>query len=129
MPLSVYKICEVPYPAAECEDATDSTVGACPDLLRPRAAAPVIDALPHDRHMPYRECGESCALNASCAVTQSVCITANEDARTLAAGDYEVHVRLLSLRSGETLAEHTVTLHLIDAALPETDMISTHWVH
>lgn len=129
MPLSVYKICEVPYPAAECEDAADGTVGACPDLLRPRAAAPEILPLPHDRHMPYRECGENCLLNASCAVTQSVCITANEDGETLAAGDYAVLLRLISLMSGEVLAEHTLTLHIIDAVLPGTDMMYTNWVH
>jgi len=128
LPLAVYKVCAVPFPAAECEDASSDTVGPCPDILVRKLAAPPVRYI-GDRIAPYIEEGERVLLNASCAITQSILITANEDGVPLSAGMHEICLRIVSLRSGETLAEHRVTVSLIDASLPENDLIYTTWFH
>ena len=128
LPLSVYKICNVPFPAAECEDATPDTVGPCPDILIRKQAAPTIQHL-NDRIAPYIEEGERVLLNASCAMTQSVWITANEDGDTLPAGAHRVDIRIISLQTGAVIAEHRIEVTLIDALLPENELIYTNWFH
>ncbi len=128
LPLAVYKVCAVPLPAAECEDASPDTVGPCPDILIRKQAAPPIRYL-GDRIAPYIEEGERVLLNASCAITQSIWITANEDGAPQPAGAHRVEIRIFSLMTGEMIAEHSVDIMLIDALLPENDLIYTNWFH
>ena len=128
LPLTVYKTCAVPFPASECEDATAETVGPCPDILVRRQASSTIRYL-GDRIAPYMEEGERVLLNASCAITQSIWITANEDGKTLVAGEHRVDIHILSLMTGEVIAEHSVHVTLIDALLPENDLIYTTWLY
>ena len=129
LPVSVYKVCKVAYAAAECEDGGAGAVGGCPDLLLPRIAAPEILHMPLDKNLPYYEKGENNTLNASCFATQSVFIQINEDGKSLKAGDHTVTVEVIGLMSGEVLSTHTVTVHLLDAELPKTDLILTNWFH
>ncbi|MBQ7321299.1 MAG: DUF4091 domain-containing protein [Clostridia bacterium] len=128
LPLTVYKVLSVPFPAAECEDAAAEAVGPCPDMLVRRNAAPAIRYL-GDRIAPYIEEGERVLLNASCAMTGSLFVTANEGGEALPAGRHRVCLRVISLRTGETLAAHEVTVELIDALLPESELIYTTWFH
>ncbi len=129
LPVSVYKVCKVPYAASECEDAHAGAVGGCPDMLLPRIAAPEIIHLPLDKNFPYYEKDQRNTLNASCFATQSVFIQVNEDGVDCPAGDHAVTVEVIGLMSGDVLSTHTVTVHLVDAALPESDLILTNWFH
>ena len=128
LPIAVYKVCTVPFTASECEDATPDTLGPCPDILRPRRASPEILHL-GDRLAPYVEADEENTLNASCAVTQSIYITANEEGEILPAGKHDVCIRIFTLSTGEKIAEHHVSVELIDAVLPENALFFTHWFH
>ena len=131
IPVSVYKTCKVSYAAAECEDAKKDTAGGCPDILQPRNPAPEIIHMPLDSgtRLPYYEKDEPNTLNASCFATQSALIAINEEGKTLPAGDYTVTVEVIGLMSGKVLKEHSVTVHLIDASLPENDLMYTNWFH
>lgn len=129
LPVSVYKVCKVAYAASECEDGGAGAVGGCPDLLLPRIATPEIVHMPLDINLPYYEKGENNTLNASCFATQSVFIQINEDGKSLEAGDHTVTVEVIGLMSGEVLATHEVTVHLLDATLPKTNLILTNWFH
>ena len=129
LPVSVYKVCKVPYAAAECEDGGEGAKGGCPDILIPRSAAPQICHLPADTGLPYYEKDETVLLNASCFATQSVYIGINEDGKSMSAGDHSVTVEIIGLMTNEVLATRTVRVHLIDRELPESDLIYTNWFH
>ena len=129
LPVSVYKVCKVAYAASECEDGGEAAVGACPDMLLPRIAAPEILHMPLDTNLPYYEKGEKNTLNASCFATGSVFIQINAEGKALPAGDHTVTVEVIGLMSGKVLSTHVVTVHLVDAELPETDLILTNWFH
>lgn len=129
LPLSVYKVGCVPFTASECEDTDSTAVGPCPDVLSKRAACPEIVRVEHDVHLPFYEKGEQRLLNASCVATNSIYITANEGGETVSAGEHEICIRIISLKTGELLGEHRLTVELIDALLPENDLIYTNWVH
>ena len=127
LPITLSKVCLVPFSAAMCEDGKGKT-GACPDLLLPRNPNPEIVFL-GDRSVPYYEKDEHVLLNASSRETQCVYITANEDAEPQKAGTHIVHIRITSLMSGEVLASHEMELTLINALLPENDLLYTNWIH
>ena len=127
LPLSVYKICNVPFAAAECEDAAPDTPGGCPDILCPRSAAPRVVTL-DDKNAPFTEI-EEVQLNASIKRTGSVLITVNEAGKVLAGGTHTVEIEIRSLKTGEVIGAHTVTVELIDAELPPSDLYYTNWVH
>ncbi len=129
LPVSVYKVCKVPFAASECEDAEKGAVGPCPDMLLPRIAAPEIKAWPQDTKLPFYEDGQRNTLNASCFATQSVFICINENGEQTAAGEHEVLVEVIGLMSGEVIAAHTVTVQILNASLPENDLIYTNWFH
>lgn len=129
LPISVYKVLSVPFAASECEDAGEGAVGPCPDILQKRIACPEIVHLEGEPHLPYYERDERVLLNASAAFTQSLLITVNEEGAELSAGTHEVRIRILALRSGETVGEHILTVELIDALLPPCDLLYTNWIH
>ncbi len=129
LPVAVYKVAKTAYAAEECEDAPKGAKGGCPDILIPRIAAPSIRKMPEDTNLPYYEEGEKVTLNASCFATQSVFICINEMGEAQSAGDHTVTVEVIGLIGGEVIATHTVTVHLIDALLPENDLILTTWFH
>ncbi len=129
LPVTVYKVLTVPFSASECEDATPDAIGSCPDILQKRSACPEIVHNPNDTHLPYFERGEDALLNASCVTAQSLFITVNENGAELPAGEHCITLRILSLMSGEILDEHTLTVELIDALLPCSELIYTNWVH
>ncbi|MBQ8849995.1 MAG: DUF4091 domain-containing protein [Clostridia bacterium] len=129
LPLSVYKILSVPFPAAECEDAEPSSIGGCPDILLPRSPSPEIIHNAEDTHLPFYEAGEDVLLCASSARTQALCVTVNENGASLSAGEHTVTVRAISLRTGESLGELSLTVGIVDALLPENDALYTNWIH
>lgn len=129
LPLSVYRVGCVPFAASECEDADRNAIGPCPDILFKKKAAPEIVHLPNDLSAPFIEPGEREVLNASCVATQSVYITLNEQGRVIDAGEHKVTVRVISLQTGEELACHILTVTLINAILPENDLLYTNWMH
>lgn len=45
------------------------------------------------------------------------------------AGDFPLTLRLRDAQSGEALAEATLTLHLVPAALPPQTLLHTEWLH
>ena len=126
LPLSAYRVGYVPYGTAPCEDA-ETADGSCPDPLYRRSPDPVI--VRGDEHLPYYEQGERNLLNVSCVSNGCVLFTVNEAGEPLDAGDYELRVRVRSLSTGEELASHTLTLHIVNALLPENDLIYTNWFH
>ena len=122
--VSVYKVGYVPLMAEECEDGE---CGACPEILMKKKTNPEIKI--GDEHLPFYEVGEKHLLNVSCVKTGSVYITVNEGGKTVPAGDYDIIVKVISLTTGEEIDRHTVKAHIIDATLPETDLIYTNWFH
>ncbi len=124
--IAVYKLGYVPFSANDCEDGADS-VGICPDILYPRQTQPTI--LPGDSHLPYYEVGEKHLLNVSCISTGGIWFTVNEDRKELLAGDHTVTVTVTSLTTNEVLEIHTLTLHVIDALLPHSELFYTNWFH
>ena len=129
LPLQVYRIGTVCYAASECEDAPAGEAGMCPDRLLPRQACPGIIKREGEKHLPFIEKNEPQLLMPSCLETRGLWITVNEDGVQLQAGRYEVHLRVISLWSGEVLREHTVAVELLDALLPENDLVYTNWMH
>ena len=127
LPLSVYKVCTVPFAAADCEDTTPDTKGGCPDILCKRSPNPQILTL-NDKNAPFAEV-EKAQLNASRTKTQSLLITVNEDGEVLPFGTHDVKIEIRSLKTGEVLGTHTATIELIDAELPPRDYYYTNWVH
>ena len=123
---AVYQIGYVPFSAKDCEDGIDSD-GVCPDVLLKRSSNPEI--LPGDAHLPYYEPGEKHLLNVSCVKTGGVLITLNEDRKLLAAGDRNVKIDVISLKNGELIRTHELTLHVVAASLPENPLFYTNWFH
>lgn len=124
--IAVYKIGYIPFSAADCEDGADSR-GICPDILYPRHASPTI--LPGDEHLPYYEPEEKHLLNVSCVSTGGVWFTLNENRTPLSAKDHTVKITVISLTTNEPIATHLLTLHVIDALLPQSDLFYTNWFH
>ncbi len=129
LPITVYKVLSVPFAASECEDAGADAIGPCPDILQKRIACPEIVSLDGEVHVPFYERDERVLLNASAAATQSLSVTVNEAGKVLAAGTHRVSVRILSLMSGKLLAEHSLTVELINAVLPESDLLYSNWLY
>ena len=75
------------------------------------------------------EVDEPATVNASAVLTKSVYVTVNEEGRMLPQGLHEIKISFTSLETGEVVAEHKVTVKIIDAALPENDIIYTNWFH
>ena len=122
--VSVYKVGYLPVSASECEDGED---GTCPDILMKKITNPVIAA--GDVHLPYYEVGERHLLNASCIRNGSVYFTVNERGKAVSPGDYEIIVKVICLTTGAEIRRHRVSLRVIDACLPENDLIYTNWFH
>ena len=129
LPLQVYRIGNVCYAASECEDAPVGAEGMCPDRLLLRHPCPEVVKLEGDTHLPFIEKEEPQLLMPSCLETRGLWITVNEDGVPLEAGVHAVCLRVISLWSGEVLREHTLTVELLDALLPENDLIYTNWMH
>lgn len=131
LPLSVYKVCTVPFAASECEDTDDTARGCCPDILIPRVPSPKIvqHYEKNSGYIPFDEEDERSRLNASCASTQSVYITVNQAGTALPSGKHCVQVRVISLLTGDELACHEVTVELINALLPNPEFLYTNWFH
>lgn len=131
LPVSVYKVCTVPYAASECEDAADTARGCCPDILIPRVASPrIVQLYPKNSpFIPFVEEDERSRLTASCASAQSVYITVNQAGAALPAGKHSVRVQVISLLTGDELACHEVTVELIDALLTNPEFLYTNWFH
>ena len=124
LPVSVYKVGYVPITAEECEDGED---GTCPEILIRKKTNPAI--LRGDSHLPFYEEGEKHLLNVSCIRTGSVYFTVNEAGKNLPAGDYTIDVKVISLTSGLEIDKHSISVHIVDARLPENELIYTNWFH
>ena len=122
--VSVYKVGYVPVNADECEDGT---TGNCPEILIKKKTNPEIKA--GDDHLAYYEDGEDHILNVSCIKTGSVYFTVNESGKTVPAGDYDIKVKVICLTTNKEINCHAVKLHVVDAVLPESDLIYTNWFH
>ena len=122
--VSVYKVGYVPFTADECEDGES---GNCPEILIKKKTNPEIKA--GDDHLAFYEEGEKHILNVSCIKTGSVYFTINEGGKTVPSGDYEIKVKVICLTTGKEINCHTVKLHVVDALLPESDLIYTNWFH
>ncbi|MBE5782789.1 MAG: DUF4091 domain-containing protein [Clostridiales bacterium] len=95
--------------------------GLFPDLLLPRPADPVIkDGFEKDTDN---------LLNAYSSDYQAVWFTVNPDSALLTPGDYDVDITLLSLSDNRVLAQKSLRLEVIDAALPEQNLYYTNWFH
>ena len=122
--VSVYKVGYLPVAAEECEDGTK---GVCPEILIRKKTNPEIKT--GDIHLAYYEEGEKHILNVSCIKTGSAYFTVNEEGKDIPAGDYNITVKVICLTTGKEIDRHTVKLHVVDASLPENDLIYTNWFH
>ena len=129
LPISTYKVGYLPFSASECEDASDCDAGVCPDVLYKRESCPNIIKVEGDRRLPYYEENENRLIIASPHRTRSLYVTVNEEGKCLMSGEHRVEIEAISLMSGETMEKKTVTVKLIDALLPENDLIYTNWMH
>lgn len=129
LPLSAYKILSASFPASECEDATVNTVGGCPDILLRRSPSPEIVENKGEIHLPFYEKDEKVLLCASATRTQALCVTVNEDGRTLPAGKHTVKLEALLMKTGETVCTNELTVELINATLPDDGFLYTNWLH
>lgn len=66
---------------------------------------------------------------AACRYYGSLWLTLTPPADAQLAGDFPLTLRLLDAQSGEALAEATLTLHLVPAALPPQTLLHTEWLH
>ncbi|MEN5282480.1 DUF4091 domain-containing protein [Serratia marcescens] len=66
---------------------------------------------------------------AACRYYGSLWLTLTPLADAQLAGDFPLTLRLLDAQSGEALAEATLTLHLVPAALPPQTLLHTEWLH
>lgn len=127
LPVSVYKVGYVPCENRLCEDAPSGSHGGVPDLLWRRSPCPELEkAYPH---IPFYEVGERTLLQASALAAGSLCVTLNEAGEAVSAGDHTVSVEVISLKTGEVLRTHVLTVHVVDALLPESDLLYTNWFH
>jgi len=122
--VSVYKVGYVPVTAEECEDGES---GVCPEILIRKKTNPEIKA--GDDHLAFYEEGEKHILNVSCLKAGSVYFTVNEEGKPLPAGDHEIKIKVISLTDGKEVTSHILKLHIVDACLPENDLIYTNWFH
>lgn len=122
--VTVYKIGYVPVTAEECEDGES---GVCPEILIKKKTNPEIKA--GDDHLAFYEDGEDHILNVSCIKAGSVYFTVNEEGKNVPAGDYDIVIKVISLSTNKEIDRHTVKAHIVDATLPESDLIYTNWFH
>lgn len=66
---------------------------------------------------------------AACRYYGSLWLTLTPPADAQLAGDFPLTLRLLDAQTGEALAEATLTLHLVPAALPPQTLLHTEWLH
>jgi len=102
--------------------------GAYPDMLMPRPANPEVIRVRTAWNAMLFEKDTDNLLNALPDAYQSVWFTVNPDSETLTAGIYDITVKLHNLSSDET-TEQTLTLEIIDAALPEHAVYYTNWFY
>lgn len=102
--------------------------GLYPDVLYRRSAKPRIEKEAVGPYTAFFEQDERNLLNATDTV-QSILVTLNERGDSVRAGTRSVTVTVTSLNSGEQLAEHTLSLRVIGAELPESRLMYTNWIH
>ena len=146
--LAVYKVASVPVTHSAWRSKGDGTgrdgepdggytevategrgIDLYPDVMLPRVNPPVIVRIQGDPKLPFMEVGEKNRLEAHDEATASLIITANEERRTLAAGNYDIRIVATSLVTGETLAEDHFTLTVIGKELPKPNFKYTNWFH
>lgn len=99
----------------------DNEPGLYPDVLMERPANPEVKGT-------YEQ-GVYNLTNATGGVYQSVWFTVNPDSALLKAGEYDIRITATDLIKGEVLAEDTLTVEVIDAELPENDLMYTNWFY
>ncbi|MBQ7820739.1 MAG: DUF4091 domain-containing protein, partial [Clostridia bacterium] len=102
--------------------------GLFPDMLVPRPSEPEIVSNPQGA-IVYSEKDVDEQLAAVGDSTSSVWFTVNQAGEILEAGKYELEVTLTSLSDGEAIVREHVTLDIVDAVLPENDLIYTNWLY
>lgn len=93
------------YPTRHDDDYLDTEPGLYPDLLRPAVAV-------------YARADQLSQLHFEVRIPAD-----------LAPGSYPIRLILSSDENGETVAEATYTVEVLDALLPEGKMTVTHWFH
>ncbi|MBR2467337.1 MAG: DUF4091 domain-containing protein [Clostridia bacterium] len=132
IPISVFRIDNVSVAHTDSgfdEVASEGRApGSFPDILLERKALPEIGKTDCGR-LPFYEKDEKILLNATNDATKALLIGINEDGKALSAGEYTVTVAARSLFDGKTVAENTLSLTVLPAALPKIDFYYTNWVH
>ncbi|MBR5444913.1 MAG: hypothetical protein IKV57_02245, partial [Clostridia bacterium] len=128
-PLAVYKTGYVPvvHPMAQAgpEGYARTEAGLYPDPLYERPACPAVEKA----GQIWREAGTKQTINLASCHTVPLWITLNPDGETLAAGEYPVTVRILSLTDGALLETLTCTVHVLPHRLAENRVYYTNWFH
>lgn len=75
------------------------------------------------------ECGERILVNAADDAWQTLWFTVNEDAATIAAGSYDIHIKMHDSLTGDTVSDDTLHISVINACLPPQKLIYTNWFH
>lgn len=103
--------------------------GLFPDILMPRPAKPELAPIRVGGVTQQSEKDVDHLLNATDGDFQSVWFTVNPDSQPLAAGEYTVRLTMTELKTGNLVTEESLTVTVIDAALPDHKVYYTNWFH
>ena len=112
---------------ANCDEKYDSYLFA--DMLVPKKYnCPVVDRGSTFGHLFFEE-GETNYLRASARATKSIWLAVNEDGEDIPAGEYNLKFSFYKRANNEFICEKNVSIQIIDAKLPEQELIYTNWFH
>ena len=134
LPIGAWRIDTVPvvdpYSSPDCNAYEWDKPGLYPDILMPRPASPDKFIIPTVWNFDINHEDAENLLNASTECYQSVWFTINPDGKDLPAGEYKVKITLTNVSNPPTvLGEETITIEVMDCALPEQTAYYTNWFH
>ncbi len=130
LPVSTYLVGCVPVIHTDFEGIKKPRApGLFPDMLIPKRTNPPLIREGAPWGSRYYEKGEETLLHAGNDAWQAVWFTLNEEGRTLAPGDWPVTIRFESAEDRSVLAEETLTVRVLPAALLPQRLIYTNWFH
>ena len=99
------------------------------DMLVPKKYnAPIVEKGGPFHHQFFEE-GENNFLRASSKSTKAVWIAVNENGEDIPAGEHKLKFSFYKRINNEFICEVSTSIQIIDAKLPEQELIYTNWFH